>query len=196
MRGLVVLTTRVPDRVEGPPGEVELLMAHHPEVLVAHPHARPTHAVARSPPSISSYPTRPAVAARDDCRAVRTQSQREKQMRIYLTSVLVDDQEKALRFYTDVLGFVKKTDIPLGEARWLTVVDPGHLLRRRRRARRVPAAPRPRRAVHAGAGRHGRRDDGGVRRHLRQPDPDRQGIASPATIGRNNDRAPELALGP
>ncbi len=45
-------------------------------------------------------------------------------MRIYLTSVLVDDQEKALRFYTDVLGFVKKTDIPLGEARWLTVVAP------------------------------------------------------------------------
>jgi catechol 2,3-dioxygenase-like lactoylglutathione lyase family enzyme len=45
-------------------------------------------------------------------------------MRIYLTSVLVDDQDKALRFYTDVLGFVKKTDIPLGEARWLTVVAP------------------------------------------------------------------------
>jgi catechol 2,3-dioxygenase-like lactoylglutathione lyase family enzyme len=45
-------------------------------------------------------------------------------MRIYITSVLVDDQEKALRFYTDVLGFVKKTDIPLGEARWLTVVSP------------------------------------------------------------------------
>ena len=45
-------------------------------------------------------------------------------MRIYITSVLVDDQEKALRFYTDVLGFVKKKDIPLGEARWLTVVSP------------------------------------------------------------------------
>jgi catechol 2,3-dioxygenase-like lactoylglutathione lyase family enzyme len=45
-------------------------------------------------------------------------------MRIYVTSVLVDDQEKALQFYTDVLGFVKKTDIPLGEARWLTVVSP------------------------------------------------------------------------
>jgi catechol 2,3-dioxygenase-like lactoylglutathione lyase family enzyme len=45
-------------------------------------------------------------------------------MRIYITSVLVDDQEKALRFYTDVLGFVKKHDIPLGEARWLTVVSP------------------------------------------------------------------------
>nr|PZM94950.1 MAG: bleomycin resistance protein [Thermocrispum agreste] len=45
-------------------------------------------------------------------------------MRINLTSVLVDDQEKALRFYTEVLGFVKKTEIPLGEARWLTVVSP------------------------------------------------------------------------
>jgi catechol 2,3-dioxygenase-like lactoylglutathione lyase family enzyme len=45
-------------------------------------------------------------------------------MRIVVTSVLVDDQEKALRFYTDVLGFVKKTDIPMGEARWLTVVSP------------------------------------------------------------------------
>ena len=45
-------------------------------------------------------------------------------MRIYITSVLVDDQDKALRFYTDVLGFVKQADIPLGEARWLTVVSP------------------------------------------------------------------------
>ncbi len=45
-------------------------------------------------------------------------------MRINLTSVLVDDQAKALQFYTDVLGFVKKTDIPLGEDRWLTVVAP------------------------------------------------------------------------
>ncbi len=45
-------------------------------------------------------------------------------MRINLTSVLVDDQEKALRFYTEVLGFVKKTEVPLGEHRWLTVVSP------------------------------------------------------------------------
>jgi len=45
-------------------------------------------------------------------------------MRIVLTSVLVDDQEKALRFYTEVLGFVKKQDIPMGEHRWLTVVSP------------------------------------------------------------------------
>ena len=45
-------------------------------------------------------------------------------MRINVTSVLVDDQEKALRFYTDVLGFVMKMDIPLGEVRWLTLVSP------------------------------------------------------------------------
>jgi len=45
-------------------------------------------------------------------------------MRIHLTSVLVDDQDRALRFYTQVLGFQKKTEIPLGEHRWLTVVSP------------------------------------------------------------------------
>jgi catechol 2,3-dioxygenase-like lactoylglutathione lyase family enzyme len=45
-------------------------------------------------------------------------------VRIVVTSVLVDDQEKALRFYADVLGFEKKEDITLGDARWLTVVSP------------------------------------------------------------------------
>jgi catechol 2,3-dioxygenase-like lactoylglutathione lyase family enzyme len=45
-------------------------------------------------------------------------------VRINLASVLVDDQDKALRFYSEVLGFVKKTDVPLGEARWLTLVSP------------------------------------------------------------------------
>lgn len=45
-------------------------------------------------------------------------------MRIHLSSVFVDDQEKAARFYTDVLGFVKKNDVPLGTDRWLTVVSP------------------------------------------------------------------------
>ncbi|MBL1102163.1 VOC family protein [Streptomyces coffeae] len=45
-------------------------------------------------------------------------------MKIHLSSVFVDDQAKALRFYTDVLGFVKKTEVPLGEYRWLTVVSP------------------------------------------------------------------------
>jgi catechol 2,3-dioxygenase-like lactoylglutathione lyase family enzyme len=45
-------------------------------------------------------------------------------VRINLASVLVDDQAKALRFYTEILGFVKKEDVPVGEARWLTVVSP------------------------------------------------------------------------
>ena len=45
-------------------------------------------------------------------------------MKITLTSVLVDDQAKAEAFYTGVLGFVKKHDVPLGEHRWLTVVSP------------------------------------------------------------------------
>ncbi len=45
-------------------------------------------------------------------------------MKIKLTSVHVDDQEKALRFYTDVLGFVKKADFRQGPFRWLTVVSP------------------------------------------------------------------------
>ena len=45
-------------------------------------------------------------------------------MRIKLTSIMVDDQEKGLRFYTEVLGFRKKHDIPVGEYRWITVVSP------------------------------------------------------------------------
>lgn len=46
-------------------------------------------------------------------------------MKIRLTSVFVDDQAEALRFYTDILGFVKKHDVPVGEKdRWLTVVSP------------------------------------------------------------------------
>ncbi|MEV0327922.1 VOC family protein [Micromonospora echinospora] len=45
-------------------------------------------------------------------------------MRINVTSVLVDDQAKALAFYTEKLGFIKKTDVPAGGARWLTVVSP------------------------------------------------------------------------
>ena len=45
-------------------------------------------------------------------------------LQIKLTSVMVDDQEKALRFYTEKLAFVKKHDVPAGGARWLTVVSP------------------------------------------------------------------------
>ncbi len=44
-------------------------------------------------------------------------------MKIRITSVMVDNQEKALKFYTEVLGFVKKTEIPMGEHKWLTVVS-------------------------------------------------------------------------
>ena len=51
-------------------------------------------------------------------------------MRINVMSVMVDDQAKALRFYTEVLGFVKKHEIPVGEHCWLTVVSP-----------RTPTAP-------------------------------------------------------
>ena len=44
-------------------------------------------------------------------------------MKIKVTSVMVDDQDKALKFYTEKLGFIKKKDIPLGEHKWLTVVS-------------------------------------------------------------------------
>ena len=48
-------------------------------------------------------------------------------MKIKLTSVMVTDQEKALKFYTHVLGFVKRTEVPIGEFKWLTVISPeGH----------------------------------------------------------------------
>ena len=45
-------------------------------------------------------------------------------MKINLSSVYVNDQDKALVFYTEILGFVKKTELPVGEFRWLTVVSP------------------------------------------------------------------------
>jgi predicted enzyme related to lactoylglutathione lyase len=45
-------------------------------------------------------------------------------IRIYVTSVPVQDQDKALKFYTEKLGFIKKTDLPVGEHKWLTVVSP------------------------------------------------------------------------
>jgi predicted enzyme related to lactoylglutathione lyase len=44
-------------------------------------------------------------------------------MKIKWTSILVNDQKKALKFYTEILGFVKKTDVPMGEYSWLTVVS-------------------------------------------------------------------------
>ena len=45
-------------------------------------------------------------------------------MKIYLTSVYVDDQDKALTFYTEVLSFIKKSDFPVGQFKWLTVASP------------------------------------------------------------------------
>lgn len=45
-------------------------------------------------------------------------------MRIIVTSIFVQDQEKALKFYTETLGFVKKHDVPAGEYRWITLVSP------------------------------------------------------------------------
>lgn len=45
-------------------------------------------------------------------------------IKIYVTSVPVDDQDKAIKFYTEKLGFVKKTEVPMGEHKWLTVVSP------------------------------------------------------------------------
>ena len=63
-------------------------------------------------------------------------------MRINVTSVMVDDQDKALAFYTDVLRFVKKNDLPAGEHRWLTVVSPEGARRRRAAARARRASGR------------------------------------------------------
>ncbi|HEY4197669.1 MAG TPA: VOC family protein [Mucilaginibacter sp.] len=45
-------------------------------------------------------------------------------MKVIVTSILVDDQDKALKFYTEILGFIKKADVPVGDAKWLTVVSP------------------------------------------------------------------------
>lgn len=45
-------------------------------------------------------------------------------IKIHVTSVPVDNQDKALKFYTEKLGFIKKTEIPMGEHKWLTVVSP------------------------------------------------------------------------
>src|SRR5262245_30119311 len=66
------------------------------------------------------------------CTSARQEDKQKKQitgekrtsMKIKVTSVMVDNQDKALKFYTEVLGFVKKTEIPLGPSRWLTVVSP------------------------------------------------------------------------
>src|SRR5262249_32468701 len=57
-------------------------------------------------------------------RGANREDDKENEMKIKLTSLYVDDQEKALRFYTEVLGFVKKADFSQGPFRWLTVASP------------------------------------------------------------------------
>ena len=124
-------------------------------------------------------------------------------MNIVVTSVLVDDQEKALRFFTQVLGFIKKADIPMGQFRWLTVVSPNDVngvelllepdqhpaagpFKRRwsrtafhsRRSASMTCRPSltdspPGSALHSAARGDGAGDDGGFRRHVRQSHPDR-----------------------
>src|SRR5262245_42070202 len=59
--------------------------------------------------------------ARKSRRASRT-TKNGAAVRIYISSVFVDNQEKALAFYSGILGFIKRTEVPLGEHRWLTVV--------------------------------------------------------------------------
>lgn len=66
----------------------------------------------------------PALLAAQEATAASTPGKDGNSMRIILTSVFVDDQDEALEFYTEVLGFEKKTDVPAGEFRWLTVVSP------------------------------------------------------------------------
>src|SRR5690606_9387961 len=69
-------------------------------------------------------PPRHHSAARDHRALAHAPRGTTLMIRINVTSVLVDDQAKALEFYTKKLGFVKKTDVPAGGARWLTVVSP------------------------------------------------------------------------
>lgn len=102
-------------------------------------------------------------------------------MKITLTSVFVADQEKALRFYTDVLGFVAKNDVPMGEHRWLTVVSPDQpdgvelVLEPDEHP-----ADRPRGPLHPAAHADGAGHHRGARRHLRQPAPDRRHVTRAA----------------
>jgi predicted enzyme related to lactoylglutathione lyase len=63
-------------------------------------------------------------AASNATQPAQINNPRTSSMKIKLTSVMVNDQEKAFRFYTDILGFVKKQDLPAGNERWLTVVSP------------------------------------------------------------------------
>src|SRR5579862_4485629 len=78
---------------------------------------------ARAHPRERILPTDGGVASSHFSAAVRHGPDRRNEMKIKLTSVYVDDQEKALRFYTEVLGFTKKNDFSNGPYRWLTVAS-------------------------------------------------------------------------
>jgi predicted enzyme related to lactoylglutathione lyase len=97
--------------------------------------AKPVECVHLTPSDLAPARTRRAPQKRSARGSVKTRSteilpsnairgEAENDMKIKLSSVIVDDQDKAVKFYTEVLGFVKKTDIPLGKFRWLTVVSP------------------------------------------------------------------------
>jgi catechol 2,3-dioxygenase-like lactoylglutathione lyase family enzyme len=107
-------------------------------------------------------------------------------MKIKVTSVYVDDQDKALRFYTQVLGFAKKADFSQGPFRWLTVASPeepdgtelqlalnnnpaakAYQVFHRRHQGRLRAHQGPRGRVHHAAHRRDRLDDCDAERHLR-----------------------------
>jgi RNA polymerase sigma factor (sigma-70 family) len=70
------------------------------------------------------WPQRPASSAAVSTNTVQTNIAVASAMKIRLTSVMVNDQDRALKFYTEVLGFIKKRDFPAGAGRWLTVVSP------------------------------------------------------------------------
>jgi len=96
-------------------------------------------------------------------------------MKIKLTSIYVDDQEKALRFYTEVLGFTKKADFSNGPFRWLTVGSPeepeGAELQLALNDSRLRANQGSGRRVHHAAHGRDRLDDRHAERHLRQSHP-------------------------
>jgi catechol 2,3-dioxygenase-like lactoylglutathione lyase family enzyme len=102
-------------------------------------------------------------------------------VKINLMSIFVEDQEAALAFYTDILGFVVAADMPAGDARWITVTSPEEpegtqlVLEPSEHPAVAPfKTARTGCALHPAAGVHGAGHHGRVRRHLRQPDPDRE----------------------
>ncbi|WP_331714350.1 metalloregulator ArsR/SmtB family transcription factor [Auraticoccus cholistanensis] len=75
-------------------------------------------------PLVGRWLDRPAATRPTAAEDTGTSEEKGSGLRIALMSVLVDDQQKAVRFYTEVLGFRVKHDVPVGEARWITLVSP------------------------------------------------------------------------